>query len=521
MRQGLWVAVALSVGALVSGCGEQTVASLEFVGVTPAQPQIGQTATVSFRAVDSRGLPMAGATVTFDLQSENPDVILSPDVAVTNKGDGIASTQVTTRTGSVFAVTVVASAGDKQAVSVPFSFAGSVPNGRQFTFQCGSTSGAGSGGVRAIGAFDASRTLIAGVQVRCFAHVADRNGDGISGVNVSFLTEAGAITPTAASAEVGGVVGTAEAVHKTSFPLPLDVEPGVFSWEPNTDAAHTGEYLAPLWMEPYAWSEDPVANFNLTPTLQEPNRIDPLRPFDPAKPLETTMNPRDNLVALIAVTAGEEGFSDDNNNGQYDDGEPFDDLTEPFVDANDNGTWDANERFIDANNNGSWDGKNGKHDANALIWVQERILWTGQPAPQDVVAGARNPRPVMRILSPADPLNINIAHRGTSPEISFIMADPWFNSPAQNGTDDGCSVDSGDLVLVSPSAPGPQGIAFLYGAPLLVEFFLRDAHPPDPTVPPFDQPNGYRGEVRCFFTASQEGGHRTVIEGPTFKGTVL
>lgn len=528
MRQGLWWAGVLAISALVSGCGEQAVASLEFVSVSPEQPKIGDIATLSVRALDSRGLPMAGVAVNFELASDSPDVVLSPDVAVTNKGDGIAQTQVSAKTGRVFAVRVIARAGDKQVTSVPFSFAGTVASGRQFTFQCGSIAGDRStGGIHAIGAYDRSRYLIAGVQLDCIAHVADRNGDAINGTRVSFLTEAGAIAPTGTSEPEGAisngvVVGNTPVVFKSALPLPLNVAPETFSWDPPDDLTHTGEYLVPSWMEPYRWSEDPVANFGLPPTLQEPNRIDPLRPFDPENPLETTMNPRDNLVAMIAVTAGEEGFSDNNNNGTYDEGEPFDDLTEPFVDSNDNGTWDANELFIDTDNSGAWDGKNDRHDANTLIWVQERILWTGVPAPEDFegVFPARNPRPAVRTISPANPDSIAVPHLGTSPLVSFLLSDPWFNAPAQNGNSDGCEIGVSSLLSTVPDQPGFKGVTFTYAAPLVVAFYLKDAHPD--SAPSFPPPgNSWTLSIGCRFTASPRSNYVTIIPGPSFSGTVL
>ncbi len=240
------------------------------------------------------------------------------------------------------------------------------------------------------------------MKLNCFAHVADRNGDGIPNALVSFLTEAGAINPTATtSAEV---VGNAKVLYKTSYPLPLDVPAEGFTWVVNNDATHTGNFKVPLWMEPWKWSGDPIANFaRPCPPASaadgrdcpEPQRADPTRP-QPPSPESRILNPRDNLVTIIAVTRGEEGFTDANNNGQWDSGESFDDLTEPFVDMNDNGTRDVNEAFIDTNNNGSWDGKNGTFDTSTLIWTEEKLLWTGLPAlpvgvhhhPADREAGA-------------------------------------------------------------------------------------------------------------------------------------
>ncbi|HEX8536402.1 MAG TPA: hypothetical protein VF664_02985, partial [Cystobacter sp.] len=388
MRLGLAMYVALTSG-LLAACSSPQPATLEFVDQSPAQPRLGEITTLRFRAIDSRGLPQAGVQISFEIQPPVPGVELNPTVAATDVSNGIASTQVVAKGGRVSSVVVTARVGDKSAVSPAVTFAGSNSTSRQFTFQCGSLSGVGSGGVHAINAYDDTRHLIAGVKLDCIAHVADRNGDGIAGAQVSFLTEAGTIGPSSVS--VTDVVGNAKVLYKTSLPLPDDVAPGTFSWNPTNDLTHTGEYLVPLWMHPYEWVEDPIKNFGAEGTGVEPRRQDPIR--KDAKGAFLTNNPRDNLVSMIAVTSGEEAFDDRNNNGTWDQGEPFVDLTEPFVDNNDNGTWDAGERYVDANGNGQWDGKNGTFDPVTLIWVQERILWTGIPSADDRATTARNPRP--------------------------------------------------------------------------------------------------------------------------------
>lgn len=89
-----------------------------------------------------------------------------------------------------------------------------------------------------------------------------------------------------------------------------------------------------------------------------------------------TFNPRDGLGTFIVHTKGEEGFWDTNNNGVYDEGEPFIDLGEPYIDANDNGQYDVGEEFIDTNGDGVWTGPNGKWDADTTIWAVGHVLFT-------------------------------------------------------------------------------------------------------------------------------------------------
>jgi hypothetical protein len=512
MRLGLASCVVLA-GAVWLACSPPPPATLEFVDLSPPNPRLGEITTLRFRATDSRGLAQAGTTVTFREQSDVPGVTIITQEAVTNVGDGIASMQIVA-TGRVASVVIVATADDKVAVSPPISFAGSTASAKQFTFQCGKFSGDASGGLHALGAFDETRYLIAGVKARCIAHVADRNGDGIAGSQVSFITEAGTVGPNATS--VSDVVGNAEILYKTSYPLPLETDPGVFSFTTNNDATHTGEFLAPLWMHPFYWAENPIRDYGTIINPQdprpEPRRLDPLR-------ANKVNNPRDNLVAMIAVTTGEESFEDNNNNGTFDVGEPFADLTEPFVDYNDNATWDNNERFVDTNGNGRWDGKNGQYDASTLIWVQERIIWTGWPHPVDRQESAINPVPIVRQLEPLPGTSVALGHFGQQ-GATFLLADPWYNRLGQNAEGDGCSEGAIGPVKVENL---PKGVAFTYPSFSIERYVIRDTHDPSGVPPPpaFPSPIGFEVNAACKYTASQEDGHEVIVPAPTITGTVL
>jgi hypothetical protein len=488
---------------------------LEFVDQSPAQPRLGEITTLRFRAIDSRGLPQAGVQISFEIQPPVPGVELNPTVAATDVSNGVASTQVVAKGGRVSSVVVTARVGDKSAVSPAVTFAGSNSTSRQFTFQCGSLSGVGSGGVHAINAYDNTRHLIAGVKLDCIAHVADRNGDGIAGAQVSFLTEAGTIGPSSVS--VTDVVGNAKVLYKTSLPLPDDVTPGTFTWNPLNDLTHTGEYIVPLWMHPYEWVEDPIKNYGADGTGAEPRRQDPIR--KDAKGGYLTNNPRDNLVSMIAVTSGEEAFDDRNNNGAWDEGEPFVDLTEPFVDNNDNGTWDAGERYVDANGNGRWDGKNGTFDAVTLIWVQERILWTGVPSADDRATTPRNPRPVLGVLAP--PVGaVNHLDKFGQLLAEFIVADPWFNSIARNGDDDGCEAGAVGPVVVNKLSGGR---ALTYPPYTAVRYVIKDQRDPTNTTAPDYTAGAIKWSVtaRCTFTASPLEGYAIPVEAPPVAGDFL
>jgi len=509
------VLVALAAAALLAACGSLDPSSLEFVGVVPSEPRIGEITTVQFKATDSRGEPMAGVEVTFQLSGNASGVRLLAPTALTNKGTGIAETQIVASVG-IASVVLVAQAGTKTVTTPPISFAGAAaPNARQLTFQCGEVSGVASGGVHAIGAFDPSRNMIAGVKLNCHAHVADRNGDSIPGAVVSFLTEAGTIGPSATS--VTDVIGNADILYKSSLPLPDDTQPGTFTFTlANIDDNNAQPtLLAPLWMEPWQWRQNPVLDFNpATATKEEPRRQDPIRQktfCPPANLSNCWLNPRDNLVTLIAVTTGEEGYIDVNANGQYDTGEPFDDLTEPFVDNNDNGYHDPDERWVDTNNNATFDGRNGVHDSNTLIWVAERILWTGLP---DIADYSDTTTPIFRMVTPP-PV---IGHYQTV-GVTVLMADPWFNTIAQNGDNDGCTIAAAQNspVVASPTKFGFLGRRLIYRTPDLIDFGLTDAHdptkqPPDPTwTARLGAPLGFKATIGCQYASSPVSGYVSVV----------
>ncbi len=516
---------ALSMAVGLFSCGGNTVSTLEFVDIAPAHPRLGEVTAVRFRVLDYRGLPQAGVNISFKLQSPNTGISLLPASGATEKGTGIFQTQLVA-TSRVTSVIIVATAGDKSVLSPAISFAGSAASAKQFTFQCGSVSGMASGGVHALGAYDEDRYLIAGVKTDCFAHVADRNGDGVPGALVSFLAEAGAIGPSETS--MVDVVGNAKILYKTSYPLPVATDPGVFTWQPTFDQVHTGDFLVPLWMEPFRWTTNPITQYGQVPNLQEPRRKDPLRAG-----LNLTLNPRDNLVSMIAVTSGEEAFVDTNNNGVWDDPEPYDDLTEPFVDSNDDGTWNEGERYIDTDGNGKWDGKNQKWDSNTLIWTQERLLWTGLPSDKDTVGS----EPILRIIDPVGPVFVPFlsyygiddpAYPGNRIPLAakFLLTDPWFNSIAQNGDDDGCEIGGDDDKSPVNAVPKKtnSGFRLTYPPFTIIGFGIRDAR--DPNAPVANQvpkripPIDFGVPLFCHFTAAQQEGFKVKMAVGTIRGKV-
>jgi hypothetical protein len=142
---------------------------------------------------------------------------------------------------------------------------------------------------------------------------------------------------------------------------------------------------------------------------------------------DTFRNPRDGLVTLTLYTAGSEGFDDNNGDGMWNPGEPFDDLEEPYVDADDTGAWEAGEWYFDSNDNGRWDPGNGRYDAITVIWRRTHILWTGAPWTADHPKASRIV-PITATLDSMNPgdgrtLDVRLVDRNLNPVASHSTGD--------------------------------------------------------------------------------------------------
>lgn len=162
-----------------------------------------------------------------------------------------------------------------------------------------------------------------------------------------------------------------------------------------------------------------------------PSDVDP-NPDEPEVTDSTgnVHNPRDGLVTLVAYMSGEEGYDDANGNREYDVGESFTDIGEPFVDANDNGEWDTGEPFVDVDGNSRYDGANGQWDGDTQIWKAFKVLWTGR-----MEEGTE----YSNIL----PSSIDIPHGGSATFVVRIV-DANLNPLAANDPDDYVSIELED-----------------------------------------------------------------------------
>jgi hypothetical protein len=142
---------------------------------------------------------------------------------------------------------------------------------------------------------------------------------------------------------------------------------------------------------------------------------------------DTFRNPRDGLVTMILYTAGSEGFDDNDGDGIWTPGEAFDDLPEPYVDADDTGAWEAGEWYFDSNANGRWDPGNGRYDDATVIWRRTHILWTGSPWTADHPKASRIV-PISATLDSMTPgdgrtLDVRLVDRNLNPVASHNSSD--------------------------------------------------------------------------------------------------
>lgn len=301
------------------------VGSIQFSSATPNVIGVkgsGQTETaiVTFSVKDVNGQSAPdGTSVTFTIDGPKGGESLNPATASTV--GGLAKTIL--QSGSVagplrVTATTTVSGTPISSSSTGVSIGGGMPSMTHFTLARTVKNLAGLAYVN--------------LQSTVSAFLADRFGNFnvLQGTSISFYTEAGAID----ASNVTDTLGSTSVIFRTQNPIPL-----VFSSA-----------------NPYGSSTPPLSG-----------------------------DPANGLATIIAVTRGEECFVDNNGNGVFD-GTTIDtfppscDLSEPFVDKDDDGFFDAGAEFyVDANQNGVFNNPNGVWDGNIMIWKRIQIAFTGEP----------------------------------------------------------------------------------------------------------------------------------------------
>ena len=151
--------------------------------------------------------------------------------------------------------------------------------------------------------------------------------------------------------------------------------------------------------EVFLWAEagriDPMVSLDATgrghaeglAELNKPWDVEPL-PYEVALgfPWPGGHNPRDGAVRVVAWVDGPEPFMDVNGDGRFEAAQgdyqtPEQDLSEPLLDANDDGQWTRGEWYRDLNGNHRFDGPDGQWSPTGGAWTSTLVLWTGPLEP--------------------------------------------------------------------------------------------------------------------------------------------
>ncbi|MBI5547621.1 MAG: Ig-like domain-containing protein [Deltaproteobacteria bacterium] len=317
---------------------------------------------IFFRVLDNAGKPAAGVPVTFTFS--NPDVPEGTTIAPTGVTDVQGNVKTSASSGPIIGVftvkaTAVPPPTPVEAVSTPIGVRGAKPSNYNMTFTC-----YGPNDRVNVPAYS-SPTPPLSIQNKCTVKLLDRYNNPVgTGAQVYFKTEAGGIPNSI----------TTQAFNPTTDNKDEGVGVVVFS----TNGTWPPRNVEPLPANPNQWPIPLEAEPNLTISGNQ------------------VVNPRDGLVTIIAYTSGEEYLNDANQNGTADPGETFIDQEKPFVDADDNGTFDSWEVSP-----GTWAPANGSWDRDTTIWTETHILYTG-----DVVDDPRyshllpNPFPTASLSEP-------------------------------------------------------------------------------------------------------------------------
>jgi len=385
---------------------------------------IQERGTIAYLVTDSLGVPAPGITVNFALQAPTLGITLLKTSAVSDL-NGVVTEGYTS--GAEVGVTAITATIPTTGAFVlqPVAVRGAKPSANGFYFRCANAS------------LPVYTTVMEYEKTACTVRLTDRFGNrvGIPTV-VNFATEAGAI---AASVTTKGfdpktpdnpTEGTATVTFTTDMgngSSPADVAPlavtaGQFPWD--------------------------LAN-------PEPSTTDG----------QLTLNPRDQLVTIIAMTRGEEAFEDANHNGLLDPGEVFIDQGDPFVDANDNNAYDATlsgglaeVRFCGLNADCStYHGPNGVWDADTVIWKPTWVVFTGPGSARTAPAGVAEPASDFTgAAAPAcaDYKDAFVANHSSTVTAPIFVSDRWLNTPSAGFSTSIGNPSSSALTTTGLSLPG-------------------------------------------------------------------
>lgn len=459
--------------ALMPSEQEPKPATIEFISADPETIKIfntsseGQTSTkITFQVLDKLNLPIADQQIYFSLSRPLGEASLVPS-DVKSDINGYAVTYLTS--GRVAGVAeVIAStlphAGDASDFLKENFVAGTAKihvvagsaNYNNFSLDCD---------YKSIGGLDEL-----GNQMNCTAYVADRDTQEIPNQPVLFVTEAGAVLPLIYTDSEGKAITTFTAQDPKPYPVsPGELNITTFPHNMELITSETDYFLDALAEKNIvADSSTGGEIFTSNPDINEEKPF-----YDPSDLAGLqTRNPRDGLVTLIAVTAGEELLTKDlNQNGLCDDGDRFLDMGEPFIDRNDNGLYDDGEYFLDLDQNLTWTGpSDGSKRAyyetsgcenwskNTQIWKQTKFMMTGDAYENHslpiLLYHSAPTAHVPQLTIPSYLNQVITLKKGQSAMVEFYVLDKNFNIPASNPPGQFACTYDGDVSLeVSPSEP--------------------------------------------------------------------
>jgi len=379
-----YVTVTVTSGAIVEEVYIQVnsiqAAGIEFISAVPKDiGVIGSgnptDATVTFKVVDINGDPV---TNSYDMifESEGP-VGLYHEPSVAPTVDGRASTTIHAGRVSgpvrVTAKVVVDNPFGSGTIDLIASISeiyvhAGVPNYEGFSIAVD------------FGTRNLPGLSIYGVTSTITTFVRDRFTNPVTeDTIVYFASEAGIIK---ASQTPTNELGQATTVLETAGPAPWDT---AWEWPYNGHEWPYGEYWvgtidAPGAVPTVAHPFEPGLNIVSDVVRDQYDQEHGGTPPYPYHGGYHIPNPYDGRSTVIAMTIGEEMYSDNNNNGIYDAGDLHTDVGEPYIDANENGRWDPGEKYWDVQDgNGEYTGPNGSWDDNIWIWTATPFLFTSEP----------------------------------------------------------------------------------------------------------------------------------------------
>jgi hypothetical protein len=375
---------------------------------------MGSNTPIFFRLLDPMGMPIAGVDVDFAIAAGSAAGCTVAPPRDRSNATGLVRTTLTAGDSQGTATVLARVLGRIDTPSTNINIViGRVSEGR-IQVTCARN---------VLGVLQTSTPPRIDQRMNCTANFSDRNGRNPPfALNVSWLAEAGSIPPQ--SQYAAGATGT-QVMFDSAGNLPVATNP------------------FPVAVGPFPAPQEPsyAATF-MAPSTQT---------------ADTTVNPRDNFVTIVAAVSGEEMFWDGSGssagvaNGTWDPGEYWVDLPEPFADSNDNGTWDPGEPFIDNEildcatgqrqpRNARWDPANGCWDANTQVWRPTHVVYS---------AGLSTGAQFLRFT----PVLPNFMAPGTNQQITVTWTDRWFNRLSH----DSASISVGIIGTGRGTASIPNG----------------------------------------------------------------